>query len=101
MTGCTACHSGTNFAGPPLPVGEGFYQKIPLIPGSGLEKKYDLTSDLDRGKETKNPADNNMWRVPTWRNVARTVIRQGARPLPGGSVASRRAVAPRSVTRPA
>lgn len=71
-TGCTACHSGVNFAGPPLPVGQGFYQKVPLIPGSVYDAKYDLTSDTGREQVTKNPADRNMFRVPTWRNVALT-----------------------------
>lgn len=71
-TGCTACHSGMNFAGPALPTGTGFYQKVPLIPGSGLEEKYGLTKDTGREQATKNPADKGMWRVPTWRNVALT-----------------------------
>lgn len=71
-TGCTMCHSGRNFAGPDLPVGQGFYQKFPMIPGSDYEKKYDLTSDKGREQATKNAADRNMWRVPTWRNVALT-----------------------------
>jgi cytochrome c peroxidase len=71
-TGCTACHSGMMFSGPPLPVGQGFYQKVPLIPGSVYDTKYDLVSDVGREQATKNPADRNMWRVATWRNVALT-----------------------------
>lgn len=71
-TGCTMCHSGRNFAGPDLAVGQGFYQKFPMIPGSDYEKKYDLTSDKGREEATKNAADRNMWRVPTWRNIALT-----------------------------
>lgn len=71
-TGCTACHSGTMFAGPDLPLGQGFYQKVPLIPGSPYDTKYDLTSDTGRETATKNEADRNMWRVPTWRNIALT-----------------------------
>lgn len=71
-SGCTACHSGAMFAGPDLPVGQGFYQKVPLIPGSEYEAKYDLTSDKGREEATKNAADRNFWRVPTWRNVALT-----------------------------
>lgn len=70
--GCIMCHSGKNFSGPDLPVGQGFYQKVPLIPGSAYDKKYDLTSDTGREQATKNAADRNMWRVPTWRNVALT-----------------------------
>lgn len=70
--GCIMCHSGANFAGPVLGAGAGFYQKFPLIPGSDYEKKYDLTSDKGREEATRNPADRNLWRVPTWRNVALT-----------------------------
>jgi cytochrome c peroxidase len=70
--GCIMCHSGANFAGPELATGQGFYQKVPLIPGSAYDKKYDLTSDPGREQATKNPADRGMWRVPTWRNVALT-----------------------------
>jgi len=70
--GCTSCHQGVNFAGPQLPVGRGFYQKFPLIPGSAYEAKYKLTEDLGRFEETKAEADKSMWRVPTWRNVAVT-----------------------------
>jgi cytochrome c peroxidase len=70
--GCTTCHNGPLFSGPPLPPGQGFYQKFPLIPGSEYEKKYRLTEDLGRYLETKNEADKNLWRVPTWRNVATT-----------------------------
>lgn len=70
--GCIMCHSGANFAGPALATGQGFYQKFPLIPGSAYDAKYDLTSDTGREQATKNAADRNMWRVPTWRNVALT-----------------------------
>lgn len=70
--GCTTCHSGPMFAGPMLPMGTGFYQKFPLIPGSEYEAKYRLLEDEGRKVETKSEADKHMWRVPTWRNVART-----------------------------
>jgi cytochrome c peroxidase len=71
-TGCTACHSGVNFAGPPLPVGQGFYQKVPLIPGSVYDAKYDLLADTGREQATRDPADRGMFRVATWRNIALT-----------------------------
>lgn len=29
--GCVACHSGTNFAGPNMPIGNGFYMKFPTF----------------------------------------------------------------------
>lgn len=71
--GCTGCHTGPNFAGPAtLHSGEGFFQKFPMVAGSIYEKKYDLTGDTGRHETTKQEADKNMWRVPTWRNVALT-----------------------------
>jgi cytochrome c peroxidase len=71
--GCTGCHSGANFAGPTsLPVGEGFYQKFPVFPGSTYEAKYNLVEDTGRHEVTKKEEDKNVWRVPTWRNVALT-----------------------------
>lgn len=70
--GCTSCHSGPNFAGPMLPEGTGFFQKFPVIPGTEYEKKYKLGEDLGRYTVTKNEGEKNMFRVPTWRNVALT-----------------------------
>ncbi|MDH3327493.1 MAG: cytochrome-c peroxidase, partial [Gammaproteobacteria bacterium] len=70
--GCTGCHSGVNFSGPKLAIGEGFFQKFPQFPGSKYEKQYNLVSDLGRHNVTKQDEDKNMWRVPTWRNVALT-----------------------------
>jgi len=68
--GCTSCHTGVNFNGADLAMGEGNYQPFPQIPGSKYDKQYDLTSDLGRYEVTKNPEDKNKWRVPTWRNIA-------------------------------
>lgn len=70
--GCISCHSGSNFAGPHLPEGTGFFQKFPLMPGSEYDSKYKLTEDLGRFMNTKNEADKHSFRVPTWRNVALT-----------------------------
>jgi cytochrome c peroxidase len=71
--GCTSCHTGPNFAGPKsLAMGEGFFQKFPAFPGSEYDKKYELLSDLGLYSVTKNETDKNVWRVPTWRNVALT-----------------------------
>jgi len=70
--GCMTCHSGPMFNGPALPQGVGFYQKFPLIPNAEIEKQYRIAEDLGRFLETKNPDEKNMWRVPTWRNVAIT-----------------------------
>ena len=70
--GCVACHNGPNFAGPQLPIGSGFFMKFPTFPGSEYDKKYNLTEDTGRFTVTNKPEDKNMWRVPTWRNVALT-----------------------------
>lgn len=70
--GCIACHGGPNFSGPTLPIGQGFFQKFPTMPGTEYEKKYDLAKDLGRYDHTKKDEDKNMWRVPTWRNVELT-----------------------------
>lgn len=70
--GCTSCHAGATFAGPTLPEGTGFYQKFPTFPGSVYDGKYKLSEDKGRYEVTKNDTDKNMWRVPTWRNIALT-----------------------------
>jgi len=70
--GCTSCHNGPNLSGPKMPMGEGFFQKFPAYPGSQYDAKYKLTEDLGRYNVTKADSDKNVWRVPTWRNVALT-----------------------------
>lgn len=70
--GCTSCHSGPNYAGPALPIGTGFFQRFPVYPGSDYDKKYGYLKDKGRYEVTKKDEDKNMWRVPTWRNVALT-----------------------------
>ena len=55
-----------------MPLGTGFYQKFPLIPGSDYDKKYKFSADLGRYEVTKAESDKNLFRVPTWRNVALT-----------------------------
>lgn len=70
--GCTACHTGPNFAGPALPVGTGFYQKFPTYENNDYVAKYDLKGDTGRHDATKDDADKHLWRVPTLRNVALT-----------------------------
>lgn len=70
--GCTNCHSGVNFAGPALTMGEGFYRKFPTYTDSDYVKTYKLEEDTGRFEVTKNEADQHMFRVPTWRNVALT-----------------------------
>lgn len=70
--GCVGCHSGPNFSGPSLPLGQGFYMKFPTFPGSQYDEKYNLTEDLGRYEVTKKESDKNMFRVPTLRNIALT-----------------------------
>jgi cytochrome c peroxidase len=70
--GCTSCHTGENFAGEGFKMGEGHFQPFPQIPGSKYDKMYDLLSDKGRWEVTKKDDDKNLWRVPTWRNVAIT-----------------------------
>lgn len=69
--GCFSCHMGSNFAGPALPVGMGFYQQFPVYK-SKFDSQYEFTKDLGRYDVTKQESDKNKWRVPSLRNVALT-----------------------------
>lgn len=71
-TGCTACHSGAVFNGPPMPVGQGFFQKFPTLTNSAYVAKYKLMDDPGRFESTKQEQDKHMWRVPTLRNLVYT-----------------------------
>ncbi len=70
--GCTACHSGVNFSGPKMEIGQGFFMKFPTFPDTEYDKKYQFSKDLGRYEVSKNDADKNMFRVPTLRNIALT-----------------------------
>lgn len=70
--GCTGCHNGPVFAGPPMAEGQGFFMKFPVVAGSAYETRYHLTDDLGRYTVTHAESDRNVWRVPMWRNVAVT-----------------------------
>ncbi len=70
--GCTSCHSGPNFSGPPLPIGTGFFMKFPTYAGSAYDEKYALLKDSGRYQATENDDDKHLWRVPTLRNIALT-----------------------------
>ncbi|MGB5104123.1 MAG: cytochrome c peroxidase [Steroidobacteraceae bacterium] len=70
--GCTSCHQGPAFAGPPLPAGTAFLMKFPTFPDSPYVAKYDFLSDTGRESVTKAEADRNMWRVPGLRNLVYT-----------------------------
>ncbi len=71
-TGCMACHSGANFAGPTLPVGQGFFQKFPVYADNTYVNTYQLMNDVGRMQVTQAVADKNMWRVQTLRNLVYT-----------------------------
>jgi cytochrome c peroxidase len=73
LAGCVACHFGDNFSGPPVPMGEGFYELFPNYLGSGYDQKYNLvTEDLGRYEATKDPIHKRLFHVPTLRNIALT-----------------------------
>lgn len=71
-TGCTACHSGANFAGPDLPTGTGFFQKFPTFADSAYVERYDFMADAGRFEATGDASDRHLWRVPTLRNIEHT-----------------------------
>ena len=70
--GCTQCHSGANFSGPNLPVGQGFFMKFPTYADTAYVEKYQLQADKGRGEVTGKTQDNHLWRVPTLRNLTYT-----------------------------
>jgi cytochrome c peroxidase len=64
--GCTGCHSGPAFNG------AGMFQKFPMIPNGYFEAQYHFKKDKGLAEVSKNPADENLWKVPTLRNIALT-----------------------------
>ncbi|MDH5612630.1 MAG: cytochrome-c peroxidase [Gammaproteobacteria bacterium] len=70
--GCVGCHSGAAFNGPSNEIGVGFYAKFPTFADNDYVAKYKLTDDKGRGGVTNNAAENNMFRVPTLRNISDT-----------------------------
>ncbi len=71
-TGCVSCHSGANFSGPTLPPGTGFMMKFPTYPDSPYVAQYQLLDDGGKAVQTGKIEDQNMWRVPTLRNLTYT-----------------------------
>jgi cytochrome c peroxidase len=71
-TGCAACHSGANFAGPALPTGQPFLQKFPSFTDNTYVAEYRLMDDVGRMAVTHDPATKNLWRVQTLRNLVYT-----------------------------
>lgn len=70
--GCTACHSGAAFNGPPLPPGQPFLAKFPTYTENPYVARYKLTQDAGRFVSTGKEEDRHMWRVPTLRNLVYT-----------------------------
>lgn len=71
--GCSACHFGINLSGPPVPMGEGFYELFPNYPGSEYDRKYNLvTDDLGRYEATQEDIHKRLFHVPSLHNVAQT-----------------------------
>ena len=64
--GCTSCHSGPAFNGP------GMFHKFPVNSSGFFEAKYHFKKDKGLAEVTQKAEDENMWKVPTLRNVALT-----------------------------
>ena len=67
--GCTTCHNGPLFNGPPQPMGTGFYMKFPLNTDNAYVKKYHLAADMGRYEATHQDADRHMFVVQSLLNV--------------------------------
>lgn len=70
--GCTSCHSGPNFSGPALPMGTGFFMKFPTYLNNPYVAEYHLLDDGGKAVQTGKAEDQNVWRVPTLRNLVYT-----------------------------
>mgnify|MGYP001549926045 FL=1 len=70
--GCTSCHSGPNFSGPALPEGTGFFMKFPIYLDNPYVARYHLLDDGGKAVQTGKSEDQNVWRVPTLRNLTYT-----------------------------
>lgn len=70
--GCVACHSGPNFSGPTLPPGKGFFMKFPTYTNNDYVVRYRLLDDGGKAVNSGKVEDQNMWRVPTLRNLTYT-----------------------------
>jgi cytochrome c peroxidase len=70
--GCTSCHSGANFSGPTLPEGVGFFMKFPTYLDNPFVAQYHLLDDGGKAVQTGKKEDQNVWRVPTLRNLVYT-----------------------------
>ena len=71
-SGCTSCHSGPNFSGPALALGAPFFMKFPTYLDNAYVSKYRLLDDGGKAAQTGKADDQNLWRVPTLRNLVYT-----------------------------
>jgi cytochrome c peroxidase len=71
-TGCATCHSGPNFSGPSLPDGTGFFMKFPVHENNPYVAQYRLLYDGGKAVQSGKLEDQNVWRVPTLRNLVYT-----------------------------
>ena len=65
-TGCTSCHAA------PLFSTTGVFMKFPTFKNNALRARYHFDKDKGRAEVTKKSEDNNLWKVPTLRNIALT-----------------------------
>jgi len=71
--GCVSCHSGAAFNGQSgLPTGTLMLMKFPTFNDNDYVKRYSLAADKGRENVTGKAEDNNMFRIPTLRNIALT-----------------------------
>ncbi|MDH5734509.1 MAG: cytochrome-c peroxidase [Gammaproteobacteria bacterium] len=71
--GCVSCHSGSAFNGQAeVKVGTPVLMKFPTFADNDYVSKYDLAADKGRENVTGKAEDNNLFRIPTLRNIAVT-----------------------------
>lgn len=71
--GCVACHSGPAFNGQAgVAIGTPVLMKFPTFADNDYVNKYNLAADKGREEVTGKVEDNNLFRVPTLRNIAVT-----------------------------
>ncbi len=64
--GCISCHAAPTFSG------KDYFIRFPLHEAKEYVEKYNLAADDGRYETTKEFKDQNVWRVPSLRNVALT-----------------------------
>jgi cytochrome c peroxidase len=64
--GCISCHAAPTFSG------KDYFIRFPLHEAKEYIEKYNLAEDKGRFQTTQEFKDQNLWRVPSLRNVALT-----------------------------